>query len=376
MNQKFLNITRTPAGKIRIEIDGTIGGWDWDEWKEKNTGKSIREELKKVPVSTSEIEVLITSLGGYVSDAMEIHDALKEHPAKVTTIVQGFCASAATIIACAGDERIISPNAFFLIHKCMNDAWDANENTLEELLESQRTINEGILSIYRGVLKKDEKELEELFNANEGRGKWIDAQTAVDFGFATKIQEFESGTTQAKAMASLLDHARRIGIIPQENMIITNTNTPKNQENMKKIYAQFALLAVALSLAEDTMFDESKGLQLTNDQLQTLENKLDELKTANEQLQNTKNDLQKAQTDLAKAQSDLAKAQSDLTKAQEEATGKDTQISNLTAERDTLKAQIEKTPGESDDTSAKDDGKSLEATLTEDPMYAELLKNI
>ena len=138
MAKQFLNISEPADRKARIEIDGTIG-FDWDTWEPKNTGADIRRQLDELSaLDVDEIEVLITSLGGFVDDALQIHDALKEHKAKVTTIVQGFCASGATIIACAGDERIISPNALYLIHKCMSSLCDANENTLESELEEQR----------------------------------------------------------------------------------------------------------------------------------------------------------------------------------------------------------------------------------------------
>ena len=225
MARQFLNITKPAANKARIEIDGTIGGFNWEEGKRKNTGTDIRKQLEEIDnLKVDEIEVLITSLGGYVDEALQIHDALKSHPAKITTIVQGFCASAATVIACAGDTRIISPNALYLIHKCMTNVWDANENALEAELEAQRTVNDTILNIYKGVLKKDEAELRALFEANNGNGKWITAEEALAFGFATDIQEFDNDKA-VKNMARFLNHAR--DFFPALNQII-NPNTNQN----------------------------------------------------------------------------------------------------------------------------------------------------
>ncbi|MBQ4433721.1 MAG: Clp protease ClpP [Bacteroidales bacterium] len=336
-NREFLNIVPVTANKARIEIDGTIGGFDWDEWKYKNTGTDIRAKLKeldKLPVS--EIEVLITSLGGYVDDALQIHDALKEHPAKVTTIVQGFCASAATVIACAGDRRIISPNALFLIHKCMNSVYDANENVLEEQLESQRKTNEVILGIYKGVLKKDESELNALFAANNGKGKWITAEEALAFGFATEIQEFDTDEKKpATAMARFLNHAR--ALFPEMN---TNPIINQNPAVMKKFYLSFAMLGALLAFKDDTEYDEKTGVLLNPDQLQKMEDKLKAFADLEAKFSQKESDLQKANEDLAAANTSIAE--------------KDTLIATLTAERDNYKAKYEKAPANVPGVNGKD----------------------
>ena len=340
MDRQYLNISKPAANKARIEIDGTIGGFDWDTWKRKNTGTDIRKQLKEIEgLDVDEIEVLITSLGGYVDDALQIHDALKSHPAKVTTIVQGFCASAATIIACAGDRRIISPNALYLIHKCMSDVWDANENDLEAELNDQRTINGTIMNIYRGVLKKEEADLVALFNANEGDGKWITAEDALAFGFATEIQEFTTDNKKtATAMARFLNHARALVPYGNENLDSHDNNGSENNQfnnhqtpnQMKKILMSFAMLGALLCMKEDAEYDEKNGLQLSPDQLQTVEDAL----KAYEALK----------TKSAKTESDLQGAKDSLATAEKSIEEKDATIATLTAERDNYKAKYEKAP--------------------------------
>ena len=328
MERQFLNISKPAANKARIEIDGTIGGFNWEDWKRKNTGTDIRKQLKEISaLKVDEIEVLITSLGGYVDEALQIHDALKAHPAKITTIVQGFCASAATVIACAGDTRIISPNALYLIHKCMSSMWDANENALEAELDDQRTINGTILNIYKRVLKKDEADLLALFDANNGKGKWITAEDALAFGFATDIQEFDNDKP-AKSMARFLNHAR--DYFPALNQII-NPNTNQNQPAMKKKFlAAFALLGALLMMKETDEYDEKDGLQLTVDQLQSIEDTLKEFEAL--KAKNTK-----TETELADVKATLATAESKIET-------KDSEIATLTAERDNWKAKYENAP--------------------------------
>lgn len=337
MERQFLNISKPAANKARIEIDGTIGGFDWEDWKRKNTGSSIRKQLKEIEgLDVDEIEVLITSLGGYVDDALQIHDALKSHPAKVTTIVQGFCASAATIIACAGDRRIISPNALYLIHKCMSDVWDANENDLEAELDDQRTINGTIFNIYKGVLKKDEADLRALFEANDGDGKWITAEDALAFGFATEIQEFENENKKtASGMARFLNRARVL--FPVVNNI---PNYNQNPTDMKKFLMSFAMLGALLCMKEDAEYDEKEGLKLNPEQLQTVEDALkayDDLKTK-----------------ASKTESDLQGAKDALATAEKSVADKDALIATLTAERDDYKAKYENAPANVPGVNGKD----------------------
>lgn len=360
MTRQFLNITQLSANKARIEIDGTIGGFDWDTWKRKNTGASIRKQLKEIDnLKVDEIEVLITSLGGYVDEALQIHDALKSHPAKVTTIVQGFCASAATIIACAGDRRIISPNALYLIHKCMSDVWDANENDLEAELDDQRTINGTIMNIYRGVLKKEEADLVTLFNANDGDGKWITAEEALAFGFATEIQEFEiENKKTASGMARFLNRARVL--FPVVNNI---PNYNQNPTDMKKFLMSFAMLGALLCMKEDAEYDEKEGLKLTPEQLQTVEDALkayDDLKTK-----------------ASKTESDLQGAKDALATAEKSVADKDALIATLTAERDNYKAKYENAPANVPGVNGKDvklDEQSIEDYVNSSPVYQEIFK--
>lgn len=354
-NREFLNIVPVTANKARIEIDGTIGGFDWDEWKYKNTGTDIRAKLKeldKLPVS--EIEVLITSLGGYVDDALQIHDALKEHPAKVTTIVQGFCASAATVIACAGDRRIISPNALFLIHKCMTSVYDANENALEETLEQQRTVNEVVLNVYKEVLKKDEAELNALFAANNGKGKWITAEDALAFGFATEIQEFDTDEKKpATAMARFLNHAR--AMFPEMN---TTQIINQNPAVMKKFLLSFAMLGALLAFKDDTEYDEKTGMQLDPEQLKKIEDKLIEFAALEAKSSKNESDLKKANEDLDTANTSIAE--------------KDTLIATLTAERDNYKAKYENAPANVPGVNGKDvnvNEESVEDYVKNSPVY-------
>lgn len=383
INHTFFNVKENTGERAVIDIDGTIGGWDWNSWERINTGKLIRKALRDLK-GVKEIEVRITSLGGDVDQALQIHDALQDHPAKVITIINGFCASAATIIALAGDVRRISRNAVYLIHKCSSYV-GGNQHDLEMELESQKTVNEVLLDMYRAVNKKTEQELLDLFEYDNGHGKWITAQEVVDFGFCTEIYNNDTGDPASlanKPMVNMAEFKRleypafpsdfaHVGydIIPVEvpedtepnneetlmNKIITRARelfaprmdvTPdnsinQNKEEMKKFNILFPLLALCLVGFANQDYDPEKGVSLTDQDLKDVEAKMKELSDAKTALEQDKANLQQS-------------------------------VTTLTAERDKWKAKYENKPADVPAVNGKDtklDEQSFEDYVKNNPVY-------
>ena len=375
----YISVSEPENRKARIEIDGTIGGWD-DEWNPKNRGCDIRRELDAISaLDVDEIEVVISSLGGSADHAFQIHDALKQHKCKITTIVTGLCASGGTIIACAGDVRKISPNSLYLVHKCWSSTI-GNSNELKKDMEMMDKIDSAMLNIYKSVSTKTDEEILALMNEQNGNGIWLTAQEALDYGFATELlenEEEDGDRSQARAkrigiMASVLNKARSIRqpktVIEKVSTLAPGTignNTgnniinSQNQTQMKKILATFAILSAVLAIGAEQEFDETKGLTLSAEQLGKVEDELKALRGKADQ--------------LAKAQEDLTKAQQELKAAQEKAESDGKAIETLTAERDSYKAKYEAKPAAVQTPAASD---PMEGTESEElkAMYAALEK--
>lgn len=191
MNRKIpklnISIRNQSDGVSEIDIDGEIG---WiNENGEWNTAPKIKEKLKEIDeLEASKIIVNINSFGGFVADGLAIHDVLAQHQAKVETHVFGMTASAATIIAQAGDKRFMSANSLYLIHR----AWGlglGNVNDMIAVASDLEAIDKRILNIYTKRSGKSEAEIEELMNENDGGGKWIDADEALEFGLIDEAFE-------------------------------------------------------------------------------------------------------------------------------------------------------------------------------------------
>jgi ATP-dependent protease ClpP protease subunit len=177
----FIRIKNQTPEVTEIDIDGIIG-WDQDSWPE------IKKQLNAIATAgQKKLIVNIYSPGGFVSDGLMIHDALKISKAKIETRVFSMTASAATLVAQSGDVRKMSANALYLIHKSSALAW-GNANEMEAMARDLKTVDERITDIY---VKKgaDKKKVEELLNENNGTGKWIDAEEALAVGLIDEIME-------------------------------------------------------------------------------------------------------------------------------------------------------------------------------------------
>lgn len=337
---RFLNENTDEAV---IEIYGQIGYEGWDREDDENTARLMSGELDRIKaLNAKRITVKINSLGGDVNHALAIHDLLAEHPALVTTQINGLCASAATIVAMAGKERRMSKNALFLIHQCSAYVGRANQEQLAQELETQKTVNGRMLDIYTAACNGKEAEISELLKANNGLGKWLTATEARDFGFVTDIYN-ESRKTACFTQSAFSDNglpalpeayadmvAAEDNRSPWQSLVdlltkhFSGNDNPQNQTltDMKKL---FPLLAVALALQDTAAYDPEKGASLTDTQLKAIEGKLTELDT-----------LLKERETLVKEKQALVDEKATLT----------AQLAALTADRDRLKGIVDAVPAE------------------------------
>lgn len=331
------------AEEAVIEIYGQIGYEGWTREEDENTARLMSEELNRIKsLNAKHITVRINSLGGDVNHALAIHDMLAEHPAAVTTQINGLCASAATIIAMAGTERKMSRNALFLIHQCSAYIGRANEERLAQELETQKTVNGRMLDIYHTTCKGKEAEIADLLKANNGQGRWLTATEAKDLGFVTDIynETRKSARYSLSAFAdnglpalpeeyadlAVMDEARSPwqSVLEAVARYFNPDNQPKNQTHtdMKKL---FPLLAALLAVQDSANYDSEKGLSVTDEQLKAIEGKLGELDA-----------LLKEKETLIKEKQALTDEKATLT----------AQLATLTTDRDRLKAIVDKVPGQ------------------------------
>ena len=232
-----IKITAEAGSEGLVEIFGRIGFDWWAEDPEENTAKRIAERLAELKECES-VTVRINSLGGDVDTALAVHGILKECK-NVTTEAVGMVASAATVIFMAGTTRKINKSALFLVHKCMSTVYGGNENDLESELETQRTINDTMAEIYTDGGVNPEK-VAELMEANHGEGKWITANEAQRYGFATEVVSGTRRDAEARRVWSAEDLAEEglpmtSGLMARLRRLVLDLLTETNKPNdMKK----------------------------------------------------------------------------------------------------------------------------------------------
>jgi len=158
-------------------LDGPISDVTW--FGDEITPAAFRKELLS---ADGDITVWISSPGGCVFAAAEIYTALREYPGKVTVKINGMCASAASVIAMAGAEVLMSPVSYMVIH---NPATIAIGDS-DEMLRAKATldeIKEGIINAYEAKTKLPRAEISRLMNEES----CFNARKAVQLGFADDI---------------------------------------------------------------------------------------------------------------------------------------------------------------------------------------------
>jgi len=362
---RFLNES---AEEATIDIYGEIGYEGWDRSEDENTARQLSEELDRIKaIKSKRITVRINSLGGDVNHALAIHDLLAEHPAFISTQINGLCASAATIVAMAGTERKMSKNALFLIHQCSAWIGRANQERLSQELETQKTVNQRLLSIYNEACPDKEREIEELLKANNGQGKWLTAKEAQELGFVTDVynETKKAACIPSNAIADnglpQLPSAYTDLLVPEDysgpmqsffntiSRYISRNQKPINQPSMKKI---MPFIAALLAFADDKSYDKEKGIELDDSQLQKIEATLSAFEKLKTEHQQTVNDKALAEASLA----------------------------SVTAERDRLKALVDSIPTKTPDVNGGDPAKApkddIKSYVSQSVLYQAIKKEI
>jgi len=152
------------------------------------TSKAIREQLSAAGL-VDQIHVRINSIGGTVSDGFAIYNALKEHPANVTTYIDGDAMSIASIIALAGDTRVIAPNARIMIHEArVIPTQSMTERDIESTLQNVRGVNETLVATYVKHTGQSQEQIRQWMAAET----YMSATEALERGFVDQIAGSDS----------------------------------------------------------------------------------------------------------------------------------------------------------------------------------------
>ncbi|WP_312814437.1 head maturation protease, ClpP-related [Brevundimonas sp.] len=157
------------------------------------TAKKVASQLRAI---AGPVEVQINSPGGDMFEGIAIYNVLREHPHDVTVKVMGMAASAASIIAMAGDTIEIGAASFLMIHNCWVLAM-GNRHDMRETAEFLEPFDAAMADVYAA---RSGQKVEDI-------AKWMDAETfmsgsqSIERGFADALLPADKITTDDKAKA-------------------------------------------------------------------------------------------------------------------------------------------------------------------------------
>lgn len=171
--------------------------------------------------ANEDVEVDIASPGGDVFSASEIYTALKNYQGNITVNVQGMAASAASVIAMAGDKVRMSPTAQMMIHK----AWTIVQGNSDDLSHAANVMSKTDQSISNAYQQKTGKSQDELLDLMKNE-TWMTAKDAVNLGFADEIMFKDKEDLQIANSALPLPNKEKI---KQLMALISKQNNEKNK---------------------------------------------------------------------------------------------------------------------------------------------------
>ena len=192
MKRKFWNWIKNedesvPDMERTLFLNGMISDETW--YGDEVTPQLFKDELN---AGNGNITVWINSPGGDVFAAAQIYNMLRDYKGSVTVKIDGIAASAASVIAMAGDKVCVSPVAMMMIHNpatmAMGEAKD-----MQKAIDMLNEVKESILNAYEFKTGLTRARLSHMMDDET----WFNAKKAVELGFADKIL-FDSDEDEKK----------------------------------------------------------------------------------------------------------------------------------------------------------------------------------
>jgi len=215
-NRDWYAVNSTDNGGAEILIYDVIG------WPFVDADTFVRDINR---IESDHITVGINSPGGDVFDGTAIYNALRNHPAKITTRIDGLAASMASIIALAGDTVQMASNAYYMIH----DPWTLSMGSADDLRKDAGLLDRIGGSLAEMYVEKTGKSVAEIKQAMEDE-TWYIGSEAESFGFVDETTG-EGAPVSAKFDAGVFAHAPS-DIIAQEKRGIDNMPTERELERL------------------------------------------------------------------------------------------------------------------------------------------------
>ncbi|HDR7901799.1 TPA: Clp protease ClpP [Bacillus cereus] len=220
---KLLNLKRDirfeakGENEYKLTVYGSIGGWF-----SENNAEAVRRKIQDV--KAEKIHVHINSGGGSAFDGVAICNQLKQHSAEIIVHIDGWAASAASVIAMAGDKIIMPSNTMMMIHQASTFEY-GNADLFEKTARDLRKIDSALAASYKKRFVGTDEELKQLLKDET----WLTAEEAVALGLADEIaDEIEIDDKQEDEEVEVVENFK-------EDLVAKYMKQPNNQNPKEPI---------------------------------------------------------------------------------------------------------------------------------------------
>jgi ATP-dependent Clp endopeptidase proteolytic subunit ClpP len=151
-------------------------------FKLNNALRLMESKLKSLNIDNIPIYLHLTTNGGLIHAAFSIIDCMNSISLPIYTVIEGYVASAGTLISVSGEKRYISKNAYVLIHELRSGFW-GKMSEMEEEMTNIKKIQEHLINIYLNKTSLKKKKLNRILKKDI---EW-NAEEAIEFGIVDEI---------------------------------------------------------------------------------------------------------------------------------------------------------------------------------------------
>lgn len=200
--------TQEQTQERTLFLNGTIAEESW--FDDDVTPQLFKDELMS---GSGNITVWINSPGGDCVAAAQIYNMLMDYKGDVTVKIDGIAASAASVIAMAGTKVLVSPVSMLMIHNPMTAAF-GNSDEMQKAIEMLGSVKDSIINAYEIKTGLSRAKLSHLMDAET----WMDANKAVELGFADEIMQrsTETENTAAPTVSMLYSKANVVNSLMEK----------------------------------------------------------------------------------------------------------------------------------------------------------------
>ena len=227
MKRQFWNWVRNEDNTRTLTIDGVIAEESW--FDDDVTPRLFKEQLN---AGQGDIVIYVNSPGGDCVAASQIYTMLIEYKGDVTVKIDGIAASAASVIAMAGTEVLMAPTSLLMIHNPLTVAIGDTEE-MQKAIAMLDEVKESIITAYELKTGMSRAKLAHLMDAET----WMNAQKAIELGFADGILTREAGVPDGIPISSY-QFSRRV----VTNSLLSKLPKTEHKHPSEPLYQRLNLL--------------------------------------------------------------------------------------------------------------------------------------